>query len=213
MLDGLRAAEWGPKAQRRNSCDYSLMGIPNRLAKDGEKLVRCKFLTGAMELAPPADVKQYVESRPAVRRGFCGSLRGMFSVRERKAVSPVRIPPGARLVVQGIPKGIRRSAALGQNATVIFTHLTADANTYRDAIRFEERNEGSLQELGERQRILVLDLASAAPREAEMAERGPYRAALDSPARDLILEDIGSHRIWPNRGIHVLALPVGCAVS
>jgi hypothetical protein len=88
MLDGLRAAEWGPKAQRRNSCDYSLMGIPNRLAKDGEKLVRCKFLTGAMELAPPADVKQYVESRPAVRRGFCGSLRGMFSVRERKAVSP-----------------------------------------------------------------------------------------------------------------------------
>ena len=32
-------------------CDYSLAGIPNRLAVEGERLVACRFSTGSMGLA------------------------------------------------------------------------------------------------------------------------------------------------------------------
>ena len=35
-------------------CDYSLAGIPNRLAVEGEELVVHPFPTGALRLASPA---------------------------------------------------------------------------------------------------------------------------------------------------------------
>jgi len=33
-------------------CDYSLMGVPNRLAQEGEDLVTHRFRTGSLGLAP-----------------------------------------------------------------------------------------------------------------------------------------------------------------
>src|SRR3954454_7268757 len=37
-------------------CDYSLHGLPNRLAVEGEELVTHRFSTGSMGLASMADV-------------------------------------------------------------------------------------------------------------------------------------------------------------
>ena len=38
-------------------CDYSLCGIPNRLAVEGEELVVHRFSTGSMGMASLADLR------------------------------------------------------------------------------------------------------------------------------------------------------------
>ena len=38
-------------------CDYSLMSIPNRLAREGEELIVHRFACGAMGLASPVDLQ------------------------------------------------------------------------------------------------------------------------------------------------------------
>ena len=37
-------------------CDYSLMAVPNRLAKEGEELVSHRFPTGSVGFASPGDL-------------------------------------------------------------------------------------------------------------------------------------------------------------
>jgi len=51
-------------------CDYSLMAVPNRLAREGEELVAHRFPTGSLGLASPADLKRATDSAPAARRTF-----------------------------------------------------------------------------------------------------------------------------------------------
>ena len=115
-------------------CDYSLAGIPNRLAVEGEQLVVHRFSTGSLGLASP-----------------CSSLLS-------KETPAVCIPPGARLRLRDIPQALR----LGLNATeeVTFVQLSAEAYQYRDAVRFQNGREILLQRLGCGQQVEVLSLAS-----------------------------------------------------
>jgi hypothetical protein len=46
-------------------CDYSLCGIPNRLAIEGEELVVHRFRTGSLGLASPADLQMRERLRGA----------------------------------------------------------------------------------------------------------------------------------------------------
>ena len=46
-------------------CDYSLMAVPNRLAREGEELVAHRFPTGSLGLASPSDLKRAVDPNPA----------------------------------------------------------------------------------------------------------------------------------------------------
>ena len=39
-------------------CDYSLHGLPNRLAEEGEELVAHRFITGAIGLTSPAELRR-----------------------------------------------------------------------------------------------------------------------------------------------------------
>ena len=112
-------------------CDYSLMAVPNRLAEEGEDLVVYRFATGSLGLASPSE--------------FCS-----------KAVC---IPPGARLRLQDIPACLQRDLKVGPVEEVTFTQLTAAADSYRDAVRFKNGRQMLFQELGEGQRVKVLDLS------------------------------------------------------
>ena len=127
-------------------CDYSLMGIPNRLAEEGEVLVTHRFWTGSLGLASPSDL--------------CS-----------KTAAAVCIPPGARLMLQDIRRRHRRDLEIGPAEEVTFTQLTAAVYTYRDAIRFKNGQELSLQEVREGQRVKVLDLSSAEAFEPIRKER------------------------------------------
>ena len=120
-------------------CDYSLHGIKNRLAKEGETLIVHGFHTGSKGLTSP----EYLELSPSPR-GMRGFLKSMFAPVPRECA--VCIPDGARLMLDGIP--------------VTFRQLSANSATYRDAVEFENGVKVRLQELESGQRLEVLALSS-----------------------------------------------------
>lgn len=80
---------------RMAMCDYSLHGIENRLAEQGETLVVYRFHTGSKGMTSPS----YLESsRPA--SGFFAFLAHRLI--EPPAVCAVCIPDGAKLQLTGI---------------------------------------------------------------------------------------------------------------
>ena len=136
-------------------CDYSSMGIPNRLATAGEELVTHRFYTGSIGLASPSDLRR----SPAA---FWSKVQELLDA-VPKPVPAVCIPPGASLRLMDIPERLRREFGIGPTEDVMFTQLTAAVNTYRDAVRFCNGSTVGLQQLSEGQRIRVLALASEDP--------------------------------------------------
>ena len=140
-------------------CDYSLMAVPNRLAREGEELISHRFPTGSMGLASPVEVER--PAAPAARRSFWAALKEFFQPAEATAVCAVCIPPGARLRLDDIPPRLQNECGVGSSEEVTFTQITASAHSYRDAVRFPNGREVRLQELREGQHVKVLDLSFA----------------------------------------------------
>ena len=118
-------------------CDYSLTGIPNRLAVEGEELVVHRFRTGSLGLASPC---------PSVSRWWSGA-------------PAVCVPPGARLMLLDVPKRLRHDLAVGPIEEVTFVQLSATPYQFRDAVRFNNGREIRLQELSEGMPVRVLKLS------------------------------------------------------
>ena len=134
-------------------CDYSLMGVPNRLANEGEDLVVHRFRTGSIGLISGSDQAQV----KAV--GLWSTLKGLFQASGPIQATAVCIAPGARLLLRDIPEEMQRSMNIRPAEEVTFTQLTAEVNTYRDALRFNNGVELLLQRLREGQRVKVLQLS------------------------------------------------------
>ena len=96
-------------------CDYSLLAIPNRLAVEGEPLVIHRFQTGAMGLAPAAEIAAPATEphEPTRRQGWWSALKTYFMPSAAKVVCAVCIPPGARLLLQDIPERLQRECQVG----------------------------------------------------------------------------------------------------
>jgi hypothetical protein len=131
-------------------CDYSLAHLPNRLAVAGEELVVHRFNTGTLGLAPA-----------------CSGLKPIFSATSTPAVC---VPPGARLLLQGIPERLQEALNVGSVEKVTFVEQSAEAFRYRDAVRFGNGREILLQQLECGQGVLVLSL------DAAESERTPQEA-------------------------------------
>ena len=131
-------------------CDYSLAGVPNRLAKEGERLVVCHFSTGSMGLTSGD-----------------GSLWEWWF----KQTPAVCVPPGARLLLRDIPKDLQRKMDVQATEEVTFVQLSAKAYEYRDAVRFRNGREVLLQWLRHGQRVEILSLGSYDSREEEHQRR------------------------------------------
>jgi hypothetical protein len=127
-------------------CDYSLAGIPNRLAMEGEELVVHRFPTGAVGLASPNT----------------SLARSWFSKVWSARVTPsVCVPPGARLLLRDIPANLQDALGVGAAEEVAFVQQSAEAYRYRDAVRFQNSREILLQKLQCGQRVGVLSLSSS----------------------------------------------------
>jgi hypothetical protein len=121
-------------------CDYSLGGIQNRLAVEGEELVVHRFPTHSNGLASPSNLGVAV----------C-------------------IPPGASLVLSGLPAYLQTRWNVGAEAPVVFTQISMDVNRHRDAVRFPSGHETLLQDLPEELRVRVIALTSDQPVYQEVA--------------------------------------------
>jgi len=141
-------------------CDYSLHGLPNRLAKDGEELVAHRFSTGAIGLTSPAELCRAVNSTNACeKKSFWSAIKALILPPAYPEAPAVCIPPGARLRMMDIPGALQHELGVGPEEAVTFTQTTAMPNTYHDAVRFENGRQVLLQVLKEGQRVRVLSLA------------------------------------------------------
>ena len=80
-------------------CDYSLLAVPNRLAREGEQLVTHRFPTGSLGLASAIDLN--CESS-AEARTWWTAVKEFFNPLELGSVTAVCIPPGAHLRLHGV---------------------------------------------------------------------------------------------------------------
>ena len=93
-------------------CDYSLAGVPNRLAVKGEELVVHRFPTGALGLTSP----------------HTSLARSWFSkVRWPRATPAVCVSPGSRLVRCDIPADLQHALRVGAAEEVTFVQRSAEA--------------------------------------------------------------------------------------
>jgi hypothetical protein len=139
-------------------CDYSLMNVPNRLAREGEELVAHRFASGSMGLASYADLHANIDPSAPSKRTFWSMVKQILEAPTASQVPAVCIPPGARLMLRDIPEQMQHEHGIGAAEEVAFTQLTAASHRYRDAVRFRNGQEVLLQWLREGQRVRVLAL-------------------------------------------------------
>jgi len=143
-------------------CDYSLHLFPNRLGVEGEELIVHRFGGASLGLASPSDLP--AATAQCANRSLWTQIKGWFQrplFEAEKRVPAVCIPPGARLILNDIPKTLQRELGVGESEPVTFTEISAQVNTYRDAIRFENGRQILLQRLHEGQRVKLVSLAPA----------------------------------------------------
>jgi len=149
-------------------CDYSLHGMKNRLAQEGEVLIVHRFYSGSKGLTSPEYLKPI--ERP---RAFMAVLRRMFAAEH--SICAVCIPDGARLLLHAISPALQEAHGLSRNESVTFRQLSANAGTYRDAVEFDNGFRLRLQDLDEGQSVEVVTL-SLEGSEAEEGKPVPVQA-------------------------------------
>src|SRR6202790_2118627 len=115
-LTCVRAAEGG------GMCDYSLGGLPNRLAVDGEELIVHRFSTHSIGLASSADL-QIMKIRESRQRdqSLWQRIKNLFApASDCRSVLAICVPPGARLVLKSIPMDLRCKWSVGADESVFF---------------------------------------------------------------------------------------------
>jgi hypothetical protein len=122
-------------------CDYSLAYFPNRLAVEGEQLVVHRFPCGTL--------------------GLASSRRTLWQRLFPSGVPAVCIPPGARLRIEDIAQPLQRRLGIEEVEEVTFVQQSAEAFTYRDAVRFVNGREILLQRLPRGLRVEVLSLGGS----------------------------------------------------
>ncbi len=139
-------------------CDYSLAGIRNRLAEEGEELVTRRFQTGSIGLASPAEVQRSVHPQPHRFRPWQW-MKDLFDLHpECPNALAVCIPPGACLILKNIPDRLQTRWDVGDEERVVFVQTSANVNTYRDAVSFGNGRQVLLQELAEGMPVKVVSL-------------------------------------------------------
>jgi hypothetical protein len=146
-------------------CDYSLHTYPNRLATDGEDLIVHRFGAGSLGLASPADLAPVISAAKTAQGTVWSRAKAWFLGQNpkweaEKRVPAVCIPPCSRLVLRDIPKNLQRELSVGEVEEVQFIEITAEVNTYRDAVRFKNGRQALLQQLREGQRVQVLSIGA-----------------------------------------------------
>jgi len=159
-------------------CDYSLQGIRNRLAEEGETLVVHRFSTGSKGLTSPSYIRT-----AEMPKGWLDALKWLFAIQTQECA--VCIPDGARLLLSGISARLRQQHGLGVSEHVTFRQLSADAAVYRDAVEFASGVRVRLQELDAGQGVEVIALSS----EEKLAPEILFEEEISDP----------DHRTWARR--------------
>lgn len=128
-------------------CDYSLGGIPNRLAEEGDELIVHRFPTSSIGLAPAAQLRTQTSVRTC-DQSLWQHIKSFLALPDfYPGIEAVCVPPGASLILKNIPCDLQRKWNVGEEETVLFTQTSAEFKTHRDAICLRNGRQVSLQHL------------------------------------------------------------------
>jgi hypothetical protein len=118
---------------------------------------------GSLGLASVADVLNHeLAQKQAPRSSLWERIKCWLDLDPAESKIPaVCVPPGAHLILKAIPRPMRQRYGLEEEEGAVFTQASAEVNSYRDAIRFNNGVQVRLQELKEGQLVEVLSLAAA----------------------------------------------------
>lgn len=136
-------------------CDYSLYAFNSRLAQDGEELTMYRFPTGSLGFAASCDVNAHTKRRDK-EATLWSAFKEWLAPRKTCGFPAVCVPPGARLLLTGVPRSLQTRFAIGSTEPVTFTQRSSQMYTYRDCVRFMSGVQVLLQELPEGLRAVVL---------------------------------------------------------
>jgi hypothetical protein len=167
-------------------CDYSLHGLPNRLAIEGDQLVTYRFPTFSMGLASPRDIMatEYVQQEGDSRSSWWSVLKRCIFSRNKAVVPAVCIPPGARLRMYTSPSHSLRNKGVRPVEEVTFVQATATPFQYRDGIELGNGLRILLQALPEGVRFDVLST------DADTKESGPVVSEVEKILADFDREAV-----------------------
>jgi hypothetical protein len=135
-------------------CDYSLYVFPNRLARDNEELVTCRFSSGCVGFISASDASEREN-----RRIFWGiswtQLKPWFFPRRHEGPPAVCIAPGTRIRLVSIGRELQLRLELGETEEAIFIQVSAEAFRYCDGFQFRNGRRILLQQLPEGQQAVV----------------------------------------------------------
>jgi hypothetical protein len=139
-------------------CDYSLFAKRNRLAEEGEELVVHRFETGSLGFASVKDL-QLKANRERGEDSLWSKIKDWVSAGSSVTVPSVCIPPGARLLLDDVPRSIQKSLRIRPSEVVIFTEISSRSYSYRDALILPDGTPVLLQDLSEGIHAIVLSLS------------------------------------------------------
>src|SRR5262249_20811453 len=145
-------------------CDYSLHGIPSRLAEKDEVLVVHRFYTGSKGLTSSESLKTV--ERP---KSLMAKVAKLLGVQPDECA--VCITDVAKLLLHGISSNLQNALGLKSVETVTFRQLSMNEYTHRDAVEFSNGIQIRLQDLEEGQSVEVLTLSSG---DTDVSEETPF---------------------------------------
>ena len=119
-------------------CDYSLSGLPNRLAVEGERLVTYRFPNGVKGFVSLTELNTFAESHPTIWTKICAWFRN-------ETPCAVCVPPGATLLLRDVPGWLRLGFPGEADEQVMF--VQAESREFRDGIQFRSGASVLLQQL------------------------------------------------------------------
>ena len=131
-------------------CDYSLSGLPNRLAVEGERLVAYRFPNGVKGFVSQPELAVFGCSHPTLWSRICAWFRN-------ETPCAVCVPPGATLLLRDLPSWLRSGFRGDGDEMVKF--VQGDSREYRDGIQFRWGATALLQQLPTGQIADVLSLS------------------------------------------------------
>jgi len=131
-------------------CDYSLSGLPNRLAVEGERLVAYRFPNGVKGFVSQPELAAFTCSHPTFWNRMCAWFRN-------ETPCAVCVPPGATLLLRDLPAWLRPGFRGDGDEKVTF--VQGESREFRDGIRFRWGPTVLIQQLPSGQTADVLSLS------------------------------------------------------
>ena|SRR5581483_10195431 len=158
--------------------EYAFHSMSNRLAEEGEELVLYRFESGVLGFAGDRDLLQAnnaVRSEPLT---FWSKVKESLLGRRAPHFPAVCVPPGARLLLDGVPQSAQASLQVAPSEVVVFAEISDRSYSYREALLLPDGTRVLLQDLPEGVHALVLALSSEAEHKpAEEDVRGTMTSA------------------------------------